>query len=240
MRLRTFFVSICALFFFSMAYAQDQKEERQVFIPKGDIGVGAQFASMNLDSDNTEWMLFFNPISAKGKISSIGPFVEYAYRNNRTAGVRINYTSGNASVDNITLDLLNEGMSLELSDVDAEMTALHATVFHRNYFGIDRLRRLGFVVEGGLTMGRGNTEFKPRDSDPTKSSYFRVKAYFSPGLVFYLMDNVSILGSISLANISYTKGDSYEDGVRIGGRDKFGAKAGIDLLGIWFGASIHF
>lgn len=240
MRLRLLFACICALSFASLASAQEQKDDKRVFIPRGDLGVGAQFASMSLDSDNTEWMLFFNPISAKGRISSIGPFIEYAYRDNRTAGVRLSYTSGNASVDNITLDLLNEGMSFELSDVDGELTALNATVFHRNYFGIDRMRRLGFVVEGGLAMGRGNTQFKPRDSEPSKSSYFRVKAYFSPGLVFYVMDNISILGTISLANVSYTKGDSYENGVRIGGREKFGAKAGMDLLGIWFGASIHF
>ena len=41
---------------------------RPVFIPKGDYSVGAQLASLNFDSDNSDYMLLLNPINAKARI----------------------------------------------------------------------------------------------------------------------------------------------------------------------------
>ncbi|MCR4860029.1 MAG: hypothetical protein K5910_05135 [Bacteroidales bacterium] len=215
-------------------------QERHVVIPKGSFAIGAQLASLNMDSDNTEWMLVFNPISAKGKISTIAPFAEFAVAPDRTVGLRLGYTSGNAAVDRINMDLLNEGMSFDITNVNAEITTLDATLFHRSYYGIDRRSRLALILEYALSVSNGSTEFNSQDSGLTKAGVLRLKASVSPGLVFFVMNNVSVMGTVSLANVTYNKIDCFDDGERIGGRQKFSSRLGVDVLGIWFGAAFHF
>ena len=217
-----------------------EEGERPVFIPKGNYSAGAQLASLNFDSDNSDYMLLLNPINAKARITTIAPFVEYGYAPDQTAGVRLAYTYGNAVVDKVTVDLLNDGMQYDFTDVDTEMTTLGAVLYHRTYYGIDRKRRLGLILEESLTLTKGKTDFSSENSGVTKSNSFKVKAAFSPGMTFFVLNNVSIMCTISIANVNYTKVACYEEGERIGDRQKFAARVGLDILGLWFGTAYHF
>jgi len=223
---------ICPLF----ARAQ----ERNTFIPEGNFAVGIQFGTLDLNSDNSGILLVINPITAKGRVSMIAPFVEYAYKDDRGAGARISYTSGNASVNNITMDLLNEGMAFDLKDVSAGITLLDATVFHRNYFALDPKSRVAVVTEFALSAGRGHSEFNTGGEAMTRADYLNAKLSFSPGLSFFIMNNISITATVSMASLSYNKVDCFNDNEKTGSRDKFGADVGIDILGLWFGAAFHF
>ena len=219
-------------------YARAQ--ERTVFIPKGNFSAGVQFGTLDLNSDNSGILLVLNPITAKGRVSMIAPFVEYAYKNDRGAGARISYTSGNASVDNITIDLLNEGMAFDFSDVSAGITMLSATLFHRNYFALDPKSRVAVVAEFALSGGRGHSEFNTGGQAMTRADYLNAKLSFSPGLSFFIMNNISITGTVSMANLSYNRVECFNDNEMTGSRNKFGANVGLDLLGAWFGVAFHF
>ena len=235
-RLSILFLLLCAWGLSGAASAQ----ERNVFLRKGDRSFGAQFATLDLDSDNIEYMLVFNPITAKGRISTLAPFIEYAYRNDRTAGVRIGYTSGNAAVDNITLDLLNEGMVFDMSGVNAGLKTLDAAVFHRNYFALDRSSRVALVTEVALSASRGSTEFTSEDAGLTRANSFNTKLSFSPGVVFFIMNNISVTGTVSMAHIAYNRVDCYSGNEQTGSRTKFGTKIGLDLLGLRLETAFHF
>ena len=233
---RTFFIAFSMLLCPLLAQAQ----ERPAFIAKGNLSAGIQFGTLDLNSDNSSILLVLNPISAKGRVSMIAPFAEYAYKADRGAGARISYTSGNAAVDNITIDLLNEGLAFDLNAVSAGITMLDAAVYHRNYYALDPKSRVAVITEFALSGGRGHSEFNTGGEAMTRADYLSAKLSFSPGLSFFIMNNISISGIVSMANISYNRVECFNNNERTGSRDKFGAKVGIDLLGVWFGAAFHF
>ncbi|MCQ2186888.1 MAG: hypothetical protein MJY73_00905 [Bacteroidales bacterium] len=212
----------------------------QVMVPKGDFSVGAQFAHLKLDSDNSEIMLLVNPVSAQGKISQFSPFFEYAYKDDCTFGARIQYFSGSAVLDNITLDLLSEGLSFDLSDLNTHMKRFGASVFHRNYFALDPRSRVGIIAEESLSFSEGRTEYDKTKPGMNYSTSNKLNFAFSPGMVFYVMNNVSVMLTISMANMSYNSVKCFTDGSQSGGRSKFAARFGVDLTGINFGVAFHF
>ncbi len=215
-------------------------QERSVFLPKGDVSVGAQFVYLNVDSDNTNILMIARPVTAGFKVFSVSPFAQYTYHDNRTVGARVGYIHGGAAVDNITMDLLNEGLSFDVKDLDGNLRAFDAAVFHRFFFGLDARNRLGVFLETALSLTMGRTDFSSGDAGLSKAESFKLKASFSPGLMFFVMNNVSISGSLSLANVSYNYAASYENNEKVGTHRKITGKAGLDILGIWFGASFHF
>lgn len=212
----------------------------QVMVSKGDFSVGAQFAHLKLDSDNSEVMLLVNPVSAQGKISQFAPFFEYTYKDDCSFGARIQYFSGTAVLDNITIDLLSEGLSFDLSDLNTHMKRFGASVFHRNYFALDQRSRVGIIAEESLSFSEGRTEYDKAKPGMGYSTSSRLNFAFSPGLVFYVMNNVSAMLTVSMANVSYNTVKCYTEGAQTGGRSKFAARFGVDLTGINFGVAFHF
>ena len=212
----------------------------QVMVFRGDFSVGAQFMHLKLDSDNSEIMLLVNPVSAQGKISQFSPFFEYAYKDDCTFGAKVQYFSGVAVLDNITLDLLSEGLSFDLSDLNTHMKRFGASLFHRNYFALDARSRVGILAEEALSFSEGRTEYDKSKPGMNYSTSGKLNFSFSPGLVFYVMNNVSAMFTISMANVSYNTVKCYTDGSQSGGRSKFAARFGVDLTGINFGVAFHF
>lgn len=212
----------------------------QVMVQKGNFSVGAQFAHLKLDSDNSEIMLLVNPVSAQGKISQFAPFFEYAYKDDCSFGAKIQYFSGSAILDNITIDLLSEGLSFDLSDLNTHMKRFGASVFHRNYFALDQRSRVGIIAEESLSFSEGRTEYDKSKPGLNYATSNRINFAFSPGLVFYVMNNVSAMLTISMANMSYNTVKCYTEGAQSGGRSKFAARFGVDLTGINFGVAFHF
>ncbi|MCQ2179677.1 MAG: hypothetical protein MJY91_06235 [Bacteroidales bacterium] len=212
----------------------------QVMVQKGDFSVGAQFAHLKLDSDNSEIMLLVNPVSAQGKISQFSPFFEYTYKDDCSFGARVQYFSGAAVLDNITIDLLSEGLSFDLSNLNTHMKRIGASVFHRNYFALDPRSRVGIIADESLSFSEGRIEYDNSKPGMNYSTSGKLNFAFSPGLVFYVMNRVSAMLTISMANVSYNTVKCYTDGSESGGRSKFAARFGIDLTGINFGVAFHF
>ena len=209
-------------------------------VPKGDFSVGAQFANLRLDSDNSEIMLLLNPVSAEGRFFQFAPFFEYAYKENSTFGARLHLTNATAVLDQVTIDLLNEGLSFDITDLDTRMKSYGASVFHRNYFGLDPRGRVAVISELALTVSGGRTDYDFRNPGSDYSTSRKLNFSFSPGLVFYVMNNVSAMCTISMANISYNRVKCFSSGAETGSREKFASRFGVDLTGINFGIAFHF
>lgn len=214
-------------------------QEGRLFIPKADFSAGAQFASMSIDSDNSDFMLLLNPVTASGSVTMIAPFFEYAYKDNHAVGLRLHYMTGSALIDDINIDLLNEGMSFGFGGFGAHMNTFGVSFYHRNYFALDDRGRLGVMLEESLSYSGGRTSPGEDSSDDyTRSD--RVKLSFSPGLEFFVMNNISVMLTLSMGNISYSSAKCWSGGNETGSREKFAARFGIDLLGTGFGVAFHF
>lgn len=213
---------------------------RETFVPKGDLSAGTQLAFINFNSDNSEYFMLLNPLSAEAKFKLFAPFFEYAYADNGSIGFRLDYSIITAAVDNLTLDLLNEGLSFDVSDLNANTRSAGASIYHRNYFGVDRKNRFGFFCEESLGYKSGRMEFYTGDSadNYTKSSRFSLS--FSPGFTFFVMNNISVSCSVGMAGVSYNKVTCFKGGSPTGDRQKFAVRFGPDLLGANFGIAFHF
>lgn len=218
------------------AAAQDDPQP-SAFIPGGSFSAGAQIAYAQLDSDNSEIFLLVNPVTARGSATLVAPFAEYSYRDDRSIGLRLSYLGASARLDDLTLDLLNEGLQFSVSDMSARLNSFGGALYHRNYFGIDRRNRLAAFAEFALSLSGGRSDF---GSDGEYSSSFKAGLSFSPGLMFFIMNNVAASCSVSMGGLSYNSVKCYSDGTGTGHRSKFGSRFGLDLLGINFGVSFHF
>lgn len=223
-----------------MALAASPAYSQNIMVPKGDFSLGAQFAHFKLNSDNSELMLLINPVSAQGRISQIAPFFEYAYKDDCSFGGRLNYIAGDAILDSITLDLLSEGLSFDISDLNTHMRSFGASIFHRNYFALDSRSRIAVIAEESLSYVNGRTDYDYASPGQNYSASRKLNFAFSPGIIFYVMNDVSAFVTVSMANVSYNTVRCYTGGTQSGDRTKFAARFGVDLTGIGFGVAFHF
>lgn len=206
------------------------------FIPAHSKAAGAQFAHVSFDSRDSELLLLLNPMTASGSASVVAPFVEYAYSDDKSFGLRVNWFSANALLDDLTLDLLNEGLQFSVDNIEGGMRTLGGSVFHRKYFGLDDKNRLAAFTEVALTLSRGRSSFGFAD---TFTNTLKANIAFSPGLMFFVMNNVSASCSLSMANVSFNSVKCFSDGEMVGEREKFGSHFGLDVMGINFGISFY-
>ena len=66
---------------------------QHLIIPKGEWQVGAQLSHVSLSSDNSEYMLLLNGLDANGSITKIAPFFAYSYKDNRSIGMKFQYST---------------------------------------------------------------------------------------------------------------------------------------------------
>lgn len=210
-----------------------------LFLPERDFSFGAQVATAGISSSNSEFLLLLNPVEADARATLIAPFVEYAYRDNRTIGARVQFLSGDLAIGRLTLDLLNEGLSFDVSDVDTHMSSIGASLFHRNYFGLDAKGRVGLLTEFAFTYSSGRTDFDRSRPMTDYSSSSKLGLSFSPGFIFFVMNNVSLSCSLSMLGVNYNTARCFSDGSLSGSRRKFGTRLGPDVAGINFGISLH-
>ena len=69
-----------------------------LIIPKGEWQLGMQVSHVSISSNNSEYMLLLNNIDANGSITKISPFLAYSYRNNRSIGLRMQYSTASGRV----------------------------------------------------------------------------------------------------------------------------------------------
>lgn len=209
-------------------------------IPKGEWAVGTSIAYANLSSDNSEFMLLLDGMNASASIFRATPYVSWAYHRNQTIGVKFQYTSANGALDSGTLDLLNEGLSFDVSNLGAKAHTFSAGVCHRSFVGLDKRGIVGLVFDFTLGYGRSRTQFFLGDTAEDKYTINnKVKLAFSPGVIFFPMNFISVHLGLSVADVTYNMVDVYDGGHKAGERDFWRAQARLNLLDLNFGLSVH-
>lgn len=212
-------------------------QQMPAFIQKGNLSIGAQIAHTRLESDNSDILLLLNPLTVSGKATLLSPSVQFAYRDNRAVGLRLSFFDTQLELDNLTIDLLNDDMQFEIDSFTAAMSTFGGSVYHRSFYGLDSKNRLAAFTEFALAFTGGQSDY---GQDGSYSKSFKSKLSFSPGILFFVMNNVAASFSLSMASISYNSVKCLSGGEVTGQRSKFGTKLGPELTGINFGVSVFF
>lgn len=208
-------------------------------IPKGEKLAGLQFAHVNMNSENSEYLLLANGLDAKASFSNIAPMLAYAISNNHVLGARMAFSSAGGTLDATTFSLLNDGLEFDLSNVSASMRQRSVSVFYRTYIGLEEKGRLGLFYEYAASYGYSKTAFSLDGSSDDWSGSSKAKLSFSPGIVFFPSGNISTQISVSLADVTWNSTSYVKDGDVIGTKNNFRSQLNLDLLGISFGLVIH-
>lgn len=216
-----------------------EKFKTYEIIPKGEKLAGLQFAYLNMNSENSEYLLLANGLDAKASFSSLSPMIAYAISGNHVIGGKISFSSATGSLDATTLSLLNDGLDFDLSDISASLRQKSLSVFYRTYLGLEEKCRFGLFYEYALSYGYSRTAFSLDGSSDDWSDNRKARLSFSPGLVFFPSSNISTQVSVSLADVTWNKTTYVNDGDIKGTKTGFRSQLSLDLLGISFGLVIH-
>lgn len=211
-----------------------------LIIPKGEWQVGAQISHVSMSSDNSEYMLLLKNIDANGSMTKVAPFVSFAYRHNRSLGLRFQYTTASGDVMQGDLDFLSEDLQFHVEDVHASMTSVQGAIYHRSYIGLDNRGRIGLFSDVMLGYTSSKNEFIYNEETlDTHTKTEQIKLSLHPGIVVFAMNNISTHVSIGIGGVSYNNTKYIKNGEVIGKRDYSKANFKLDVLDISIGLSIH-
>lgn len=213
---------------------------QHLIIPKGEWQLGVQLSHTSVSSSNSEYMLLLNGIDANGAITKIAPFFAYSYKDNRSIGARVQYTSASGQIDKGELDLLSDDLNFSVENLRAELTSIQTSIYHRSYLGLDNKGRIGVFADIALSYANSKNVFSYNEA--TQNTYaqtHQLKLSLHPGIVVFAMNNISTHLSMGIGGVSYNKTNYVRDGVVIGQRDFSKANFKLDVLDISIGLTIH-
>lgn len=209
-----------------------------LIIPKSDWQIGMSVAYMNLSSDDSDFILMLNNATAGASIFRLSAHASYSYKNNRTVGLRFQYTNGSCAVDASTIDLLGN-FSLDVKDVRGKVLSYASYVYNRYYMGLDDRGRVGLFIDIALGYTRSRSVFTMSGPSDSYTITHKIGANLSPGIVYFPMNNISVFAYLSFADISYNNSKGYTGGTLTGERNYFKAQAKVNALALNFGLTVH-
>ena len=225
----------------SLFVEEVKREPVRVFMPKGDVSAGIQFFYLNLGSSNSEIALFLQHLDANGDITSISPYFDYTYKDNKSIGFRTKYANVSGGVANADLSLLSDGMEMSLQDINASSRSLQTELYHRSYAALDERGRFGVYVDLALQWARTDTAFSYNsESLDTSSATRKIGLAVHPGLMIFVLNNLSTHVSIGIGGAHLTRTDYLKNGETIGTRYYSKVNFMLDILDISYGLSLHF
>ena len=218
--------------------AKQKRLTNRLIAPKGEWQCGMSVMYADFNSANSDYMLMLQGLDLRASMLKITPEAAYTFKNNHAVGVKFNYLKFGGMLDSATADLLGN-MSLSVSDINAATNSMGGSVFQRTYIGIDKQGRFGIFWDYILGYTRAKTQFASGEASNSHTVKEKVYLAFSPGVIYFPMNNVSIHANISIADVSYATTKAYQNGNQVGMHKGWKAQAGLNLLNLSFGLAIH-
>ena len=218
--------------------AKQKRFTNRLIAPKGEWQCGMSVMYADFNSANSDYMLMLQGLDLRASMLKITPEAAYTFKNNHAVGVKFNYLKFGGMLDSATADLLGN-MSLSVSDINAATNSMGGSVFQRTYIGIDKQGRFGIFWDYILGYTRAKTQFASGEASNSHTVKENVYLAFSPGVIYFPMNNVSIHANISIADVSYATTKAYQNGNEVGMHKGWKAQAGLNLLNLSFGLAIH-
>lgn len=218
--------------------AKQKRFTNRLIAPKGEWQCGMSVMYADFNSANSDYMLMLQGLNLRASMLKITPEAAYSFKDNHAVGVKFNYLKFGGMLDSATADLLGN-MSLSVSDINAATNSMGGSVFQRTYIGIDKQGRFGIFWDYILGYTRAKTQFASGEASNSHTVKEKVYLAFSPGVIYFPMNNVSIHANISIADVSYATTKAYQNGNEVGMHKGWKAQAGLNLLNLSFGLAIH-
>lgn len=212
--------------------------KNHLIAPKGEWQCGLSVMYADFSSNNSDYMLLLQGVGANASMLRLAPQGAYTFADNHAVGARFQYTKINGMVDSATADLLGN-LSLEIGGFNAVTRSVGGSVFQRTYVGLDNYGRVGVFWDYVFGYTRSKTQFYTGDVSDAYSLNNKLSLNFAPGIVYFPMNNVSIQVCISMAGLSYTNVRAYDNGQVEGVRHAWKARAGLSVLDLAFGLTVH-
>lgn len=211
-----------------------------LFIPKGKWSFGLTASYGELNTEDVRILSLLENVDFKGKIYSIKPFISYFIRNNQSVGLRFNYSRGIGDLDNLAMDF-DDDLNFSLKDVSYYTQSYSASIFYRNYIGLNKSKRFGIFNEVDVTVGSGSTRFKRLyNSEPkdTRTVITQGSLNFSPGVCVFIQEYVAFNVSFGVFGIKFRREHQMTDGLDEGTRFTSGANFRFNIFNINFGLMV--
>lgn len=205
-------------------------------INRGEFMAGAGILYADANSSNSEFLLLANGLDAEGKFFRISPCMSWAYRDNATIGIRGSFTAGIAAIDNVNLNLLDKDLGIDIEDIGGSVKSFGVSLFHRNYFGLEKSGTVGLFCEFRL----GYTGSHIATGSDSVNSIQQARLSFAPGFVLFVLPFVSLEASIGIADVTYTHSDASRGNAPVGNSSRIGGGISFNLLNSNFGVTYHF
>ena len=222
----------------------DREIDKNKFAYKGEVMLGLTASYGTLSSDDTDYMLILDNITADGTVGTVKPFIGYFYRDNSCVGVRFGYRHMGGTLDSAGIDLgEHNDITMDIPYLDLTSNNYSLGVFMRSYAGLDSKGRFGLFAEFELGVSGGSTEFAYESGDAIHRTYsdnMQVKLAFNPGAAVYIFPNVCATLSFGLGGIQYTSVTQRDaDGNKVGSRRSSNMKFKLNIAEINIGLTVH-
>lgn len=230
--------------FLPMRRRIDREIDRNKFVYKGEVMLGATASYGTISSDDTDFLLVLEHIDADGTIATVNPFFGYAYRDNRCIGVRFGYRHIDGRLGNLGFNLGEQNdLSGSLDNMELTSDNFSFGLFHRTYVGLDARGRFGLFAELEASFSTGTSRFSYLSGDELKrsnSNNIQLKLAFNPGVAVYIFPNVCGTLSFGLGGIQYSHVTQKDDaGNKVGSRNASKMRFRLNLADINIGMTVH-
>lgn len=212
-----------------------------LFIPKGMWTLGLTASYGKFTTADLQLFDVISDVDISAHAFSIKPYVSYAFRNNMTAGLRLEYTNTVGNIDNFGLDI-DEDMNFKLQDIGYSAQSYSAAILLTQYIGLARKGRFGVFNEAQLKFTSGTSDFNRPFNGVNKSTHnsnFEASLTYSPGVCVFVMPQLSCNLSFGVFGFYINKTRQWEDGVKSGSRLTSGANFRFNIFNISFGLAVH-
>ena len=212
-----------------------------LFMPKGMWSFGLTASYGKFSTDDLQLFDVLSDVDISAHIFSIKPYVSYAFKNNVTAGLRLEYSNMQGDIGNLNLDI-DEDMNFSLNDIRYRSESYSASLLLTQYIGLSRRGRFGVFNEVQLSFSGGTSDFnRPFNSELrcTHTNFFDARLTYSPGLCVFIMKNLSCNLSFGVFGFYIRNEKQTVDGVKAGSRVTSGANFRFNIFNISFGLAVH-
>lgn len=220
-----------------------------LYIPKNEIVFGLSASYGNFSTDDMQVLSLLTDLDFGGQMYSIKPWISYFIKNNQSIGLRLNYTNASANLNNLSAGV--EGFDFSINDVNYNAQSYGASVFYRNYIGLNAKKRFAFFYEADLSYLGGSSTFSryfDGNLNETCTTFNEARLGFSPGVCVFIHKNVAIDLSFDILGL-YLRDENQKtkiyDGNEVscidnGSYFSSGASFKLNLFSINFGLGFNF
>lgn len=212
-----------------------------LFIPKGMWTLGLTVSYGKFSTEDLQMFDVIDDVDISAHAFSIKPYFSYAFKNNITAGLRLEYSNIRGDIGSFGLDI-DEDMNFNIHDVMYRSESYSAALLLTQYIGLTRKGRFGVFNEAQLKCTSGTSDFhRPYNGDirNTHNSNFQASLTYSPGLCVFVMPQVSCNLSFGVFGFYINHTKQWEDGKRTGSRTTSGANFRFNIFNISLGLAVH-